>query len=232
MRNFKKTAEEPDCLKEQKKLKTGKYDCGKVVEILQKDFQNKCYICEDKDITNLNIEHFVPKSLGVDYKFDWKNLFYSCRHCNSIKSDDFNTKSENEILNCLDEKANVLGGIKYIVKNRIRKEIYFEAINSDLKTKNTVAILDLVHNNISTPQRLAQSKSLRIKIIKEIHKFESLFENSIGLPTDEETVEEITKNLKKKSPFSAFKIWYFIEEFGKENLKNFIEKEEFDKFFV
>jgi 5-methylcytosine-specific restriction endonuclease McrA len=91
MRNFTKTNKAPDCLSEQKKLKTGKYDCGKVLQLLSKDFHNKCYLCEDKDITSINIEHFVPKSLGKDFKFDWKNLLFACRHCNEIKSNDYNT---------------------------------------------------------------------------------------------------------------------------------------------
>jgi len=232
MRNFIKTPEVPECLSHQMTLRTGKYDCGNVAELLSKDFKNKCYICEDNNVTNMNIEHFVPKSLGRDHKFNWDNLFFACRHCNGIKSDDFNTTSNNQILNCLVGSANVLGGINYKIEDKFNKVLSFEALNKDKNTLNTVELLDLTHNTVSTEQRKVQAQNVRKRIIKEINRFERIFEGSIGLPEDEETVEEMQNCMKKGKAFSAFKIWHFISIYGKENLPKFIGQEEFNKYFA
>lgn len=53
--------------------------------ILQQDFFNKCYICEEKESTLINEEHFHSYKNYKHLKYEWENLFYACAHCNKIK---------------------------------------------------------------------------------------------------------------------------------------------------
>ena len=83
---FEKTAEAPASLaREKRKGKNGSYREEDVISLLDKDFCGKCYICETKRPTGINIEHFVPHHNNIDLMFDWKNLFLSCPHCNNAK---------------------------------------------------------------------------------------------------------------------------------------------------
>ena len=63
------------------------YNTPKVNEALKEMFRKKCYICENKDgISSYQIEHLTPHRDNADLKYDWKNLFLSCAHCNNIKN--------------------------------------------------------------------------------------------------------------------------------------------------
>ena len=77
----------------------GDYKQPDVVLQLEKDFRGKCYLCETKDLTDPEVEHLVPHH-GRKLKhliFDWNNLFYTCRHCNSVKN---NSMYDGKILDC------------------------------------------------------------------------------------------------------------------------------------
>ena len=67
-------------------IKTEKdYRSEKVLSILQRDFFNKCYVCEEKEPTSINVEHFRSYKNYKHLKYEWENLFYACAHCNKIK---------------------------------------------------------------------------------------------------------------------------------------------------
>ncbi len=81
------------------KGKNGSYNERDVVEQLQKDFHGKCYICELKDLTDIEVEHLYPHHNRqiIERVFDWNNLFYACPHCNRIKN---HRKYDDMILDC------------------------------------------------------------------------------------------------------------------------------------
>lgn len=89
----------PDSLAEEAKKVNGKYDKPDVIERLKRDFHNKCYICEMKELQDPNVEHLLPHKNGKypERKFGWENLFWSCSHCNGVKN---NGKYDNGILDC------------------------------------------------------------------------------------------------------------------------------------
>ena len=60
MRNITKSQPAPACLALEKAKKSGTYNCGDTFQRLHDDFLGKCYLCEDKTATGLNIEHFKP----------------------------------------------------------------------------------------------------------------------------------------------------------------------------
>ena len=66
-----------------------------VVDYLVKDCHNKCYICEQKDFTDKEIEHIIPHQDDKKLKYDWYNLLLSCSHCNGIKR-------TRRIINCIE----------------------------------------------------------------------------------------------------------------------------------
>lgn len=52
------------------------YRSEKVLSILQQDFFDKCYICEEKIPTSINVEHFHSYKNHKHLKYDWENLFF------------------------------------------------------------------------------------------------------------------------------------------------------------
>ena len=98
MVKIKRSFPAPSSLAEEAK-RNGKYDREDVIKRLQKDFHNKCYICEMKELQDPNVEYLLPHKNGKypDRKFDWENLFWSCGHCNGIKN---NSKYDGGIIDC------------------------------------------------------------------------------------------------------------------------------------
>ena len=76
-----------------------RYRHDDVVKQLFIDFHDKCYICETKPIEDPEVEHLLPHKSGTisERKFDWHNLFLSCRHCNGVKNQ---RRYEGRIIDC------------------------------------------------------------------------------------------------------------------------------------
>ena len=97
-----------------------------MIERLKKDFHNKCYICEMKELQDPNVEHLLPHKNGKypERKFDWENLFWSCSHCNGVKN---SGKYDDGILDCC--------------KDDPEKVLSFSLVNDDVM----ITILNLGH---------------------------------------------------------------------------------------
>lgn len=69
------------------------------IETLREDFNERCGYCDDSDrlrIRSYTIDHFVPRnpkdfSHNIESNF-YYNLVYSCRYCNSAKTNKWPTK--------------------------------------------------------------------------------------------------------------------------------------------
>lgn len=85
----------------------GSYCEKDVMERLQKDFHDKCYICELKPLTDVEVEHLHPHHNRKikERVFDWNNLFYACPHCNSVKAA---AKYDDKIIDCCTVDPEVL----------------------------------------------------------------------------------------------------------------------------
>ncbi len=55
----------PASLVKEAKKANGRYDKQDVIEQLKKDFHNKCYICEIKELQDPNVEHLLPHKNGI-----------------------------------------------------------------------------------------------------------------------------------------------------------------------
>lgn len=83
-----RTPTPPPSLAIESKKARGSYTLEDVISQLKQDFHSKCYLCELKDLTDIEVEHLLPhyNRKIKERIFDWNNLFYTCPHCNSIKN--------------------------------------------------------------------------------------------------------------------------------------------------
>ncbi len=206
MFQVRRDSKEPASLSVEKLKKDGKYNSDDVLEELIKIFFNKCYLCEEKNISSINVEHLIPHEGDKDLKFSWKNLFLSCSHCNNTKLSRFKN-----ILDCT--KDDVVNTIKCNFESFSQKSISIEALNSDSKTLETVTLLNLIYNGETITKKL-ESENIKTKIFNEINLFYDKIEYIKNILGDklsnidnipENIKKELTELLSKESPFSAFK---------------------------
>lgn len=215
---FEKSKRIPASLAIEKKKASGSYKCNDVLLAIKDDFKNKCYLCEWKQPTSINVEHFIPHKGNKNLKFDWKNLFWSCYHCNITKSDKFTN-----ILNCTIFSDKVDKKIKYKINTFPFGNVEIEIVEISPKVTETVKLLNAVYNG-STPLKNIESENLRDAIREEIDRFRTSlikFYKS-NLPESRSYYElEIREHLNISSNFTAFKRWII---FDNERMKNDFEK--------
>ncbi len=196
MFNVKRTYPEPKSLANKKE-----YNGEDVLNELINIFYNKCYICEEKYISSINVEHLISHKGDINLKLDWENLFLAYPHCNGQKG----TKFDN-ILDCT--KDDVVNCIKYEIFHKgLKSEVKITAVNTDTKTKKTTELLNLIYEGETTTKKL-EANNIKCKIKKEILLFtEILLKITDVNNISSDLKKEITESLSKESPFSAFKRW-------------------------
>ncbi|MGV6979364.1 HNH endonuclease signature motif containing protein [Bacillus toyonensis] len=215
---FKKSLPAPDDLIIESKKKNGNYATPGVLAKLKEDFYDKCYICEYKKPTTINVEHLRPHKNNDTLKYDWLNLFLSCSHCNNIKLH----KYEN-MLNCTVPDEDIENLIKVSMHIPLpTKKVEVEALSTDPKVLETVELLDKVYNG-TTPMKAMESYYIRESLVKELLKFITNLNDYLSVETT--TSKEyykmlIEEQLHSSSPFTMFKRWIIkespelIEEFS------------------
>lgn len=218
MINIDRNQAAPECLAVEKlKPSSQNYRCGDVINRLEAIFFNKCYLCEQKTPTGINVEHFIPHRKNRDLMFDWDSLYFVCPHCNNIKGD----KHDN-ILNCTEIQPIITEVIKFSINPFPNEIAYIQALNGSEIVINTANLLDKIYNSPnSTPLKKLESANLRNQLSKELNEFtrytvEYAYENFPSKKQDLKTI--IITHLQKDSPFSAFKIWQV-------KTSNFLSKE-------
>ena len=214
---FEKTAEAPASLaREKAKGKNGSYREDDVVTLLDKDFHGKCYICETKYPTGINIEHFIPHRGNIDLMYDWNNLFLTCPHCNNTKEMLERAPERSDgFLNCTVPEDRVDECISYRVEinsNMISTVHIAVAEASEgiirARRENTVALLKDVYNG-TTPLKTIEARNIRTLLLDEIIKFQRLlisYETTSG-KARQEAAGKLSKALQNNTPFTAFKRW-------------------------
>lgn len=188
-------------------------DKEEIIELLKKDFKEKCYLCEDKtDPRYLEIEHFLPKRPKNSPKEDeirknsWGNLMLACSQCNKQKS------NIEPILNptFIDEKIDEKIFFRIILddKNQYKSKIAIginDNKNNNIATNNTAELLVKIHNG-----KNLKSSGLREKIYNEVVKFEGYIKRYQCAETERrkrELLQDIKEELSNSSHFTAFKRW-------------------------
>lgn len=206
MIHLKKSKNVPPSLAVEKQKASGTYRMDDVLNQLKTDFKNKCYICETKDLTSLNVEHFMAHEGDIDLKFDWNNLFLSCVHCNNLKSNKFNN-----LLNCTSEEYNVDERIKYVCMPFRFMEI--EPLDDEAKTIETVRLLQDVYNG-TTPLKKLESSNLMKSVWAELNKLIDLIQEYYCSEEGEsrEYLTALLRNrLSRASAYASIKRWYVKE---------------------
>ena len=206
MINIVRNQAAPECLAiEKQKPSSENYRCGDVLNRLQIDFFNKCYLCEQKEPTGINVEHFHSHRGNRDLMFDWSNLFFACPHCNNIKGD-----RHDNILNCTEINPTITDIIKFSMNPFPNEVTLIEALNDDETVKNTVDLLNKIYNSQSPDIKRLESSNLRSKLSRELNEFtRSIIDYAYEKrPSQKEDLRAIIiDHLKKDSQFTAFKIW-------------------------
>ena len=206
---LEKSQPAPVCLEKEKLKKDGDYKCEEVLERLSRDFKNKCYICEAKAPTTINVEHFVAHQGNQNLKFDWNNLFFACGHCNNTKLNKFD-----KLLNCTDLNDDVAGKLKYVFNSFPIEQVSIEALDGSEETKATQTLLLAVYNGI-TKLKVLESANLRQQLLNEIDEFQKSLMHYLKETNSAKDYEfyltQIRGHLSRASGFTAFKRWIILE---------------------
>lgn len=199
---FEKSQSAPDCLEKEKLKVSGDYKCGCVLERLKNDFKNKCYICESKAMTGINVEHFKSHQGDIDLKFDWDNLFFACGHCNNTKLAKFD-----DILNCTDLNDDVENALKYEFKPFPYELVTIETLNNNPRTIKTKELLLAVFNG-TTKLKIIESDNLRTELLNEIRDYQRHlcdYYETHDVEDKNYSLRKIKSHLHAASAFTAFK---------------------------
>lgn len=183
-----------------------------VLSELSRIFYDKCYLCEIKDPTAVNVEHFDAHRGDPEKKFDWANLYYVCGRCNNIKLANYNN-----LLDCANVDHDVFRLIKHLPPHTpFQCKIIIEAMNNDEKTLETGRLLDEIFNTEKTINKKISGKYLRKKIFQRYNRFLELVNtyNDDELPQNrkDDALERLQGLVSKKQEFSAFIRWIVLED--------------------
>lgn len=196
----------PKSLEEEKKKANGKYDKQDVIEQLKKDFHNKCYICEMKELQDPNIEHLLPHKNGAypERKFDWENLFWSCGHCNGIKN---NSKYNDGIIDCCKYDPE-----KYLISEVRNDEVMVCAIDDNDEIATRTALLISETFSMKNTGMRTYASDMRLKLLqREMDVLFKQLEKMRKDPDSKITIRIIRSLLRRETAFAAFKRCYVRE---------------------
>lgn len=201
---------EPQGLTHQKTLSNGNYNQADVISTLRDDFCNKCYICEQKNPTSINIEHLIPHCGDDLLRLEWSNLFYCCTHCNNTKL----AKQEfHPVLDCTILGSRVTLSLKLTYLPFPDEKILVEADSSIPNVIATSKLLHAVYNG-TTAQKKIESNNLRTLITGEMVKFRKLLVELLnkteGSPERFEALTKVKGELQRDTAFTAIKFWEVI----------------------
>lgn len=207
MFNTVRSIDTPHCLCAER------YNTKEVVDILEPMFFGKCYLCEQDELSDPEIEHFDPHEGNVAKKYDWNNLYYSCGRCNSIKS-----KIHKNLLDCCDPSVDVFRAIQCLLPSTPDSLVYVQATGNpvDEQTRNTVVLIEKCYNEKNTPLRGITRSVLMEKLFEHYTDFLT-YRLTIRdkRSTDNEkqhAIDRIKAMLKDSFPFSVFWKWHVISD--------------------
>lgn len=191
-------------LEEEKKKVHGSYRLDEVITALKEEFHDKCYICEQKHITSINIEHFKAHKGNKDLMFDWNNLYWACSHCNNLKLGKYDN-----ILDPGNPEEDVESSIHYgmpILHKRAQVEISPCIVNE--KVNQTVELLNYVYNG-KTSIKDIEAVNIKNNLVDELVQFTSWLRDFDDDELEEDEKESLKRKIRKglnaKSAFTAFK---------------------------
>ncbi len=193
----------PKSLAEEAEKATGKYDKQDVIEQLKRDFHNKCYICEMKELQDPNVEHLLPHKNGryPKRKFDWENLFCSCWHCNGIKN---NNKYDEGIIDCCKQDPE-----RYLHFHLIENTIVIDVSDKKDEIQNRTALLIMEVFSVKNTGMRTYTSDERLRLLqKEMNILYQQLKKLHNNPDSKVILRTICSLLRRESAFAAFKRCY------------------------
>ena len=195
---------EPAQLSIERNKASGTYRHSDIVTVIKKDFYNRCYLCEDNP-QSINIEHLIPHRDDRVLIYKWENLFWSCSHCNNIKSAKYD-----DILDCTTQ-ADIEDILSYRFEPFPTEDVHIEIAPSykDVyQAQQTQALLLDVFNGTTTLKSI-ESNGLRKFITSELIHLQGLLRDLDNENKSEEEIADIKLKLisalSPKSLFASFK---------------------------
>lgn len=196
---YRKSQPAPEELSKEKQKSSGSYRVKEVMERVREDFYDKCYICGQKNPTNINVEHFRPHEGNRDLKFEWNNLFWSCSHCNNTKSNKYK-----KILNCTKKEDRVEESFRYHINPFPGAKIEITPLKEGEEIDDTLKLLNAVYNG-TTDLKDIEAENIQKHLLFEIKAFTSLLWKHDSIRADEEYSRDVLMKIKQhlhdSSPF-------------------------------
>lgn len=182
-----------------------------VLKSLHESFHGKCYLCESKGLTSINIEHFNSHQNNEDKKYDWNNLFYACGRCNNLKGHHFNN-----LINCTDKDIDALRLIRHVPPTTpYSSKVIIEAMDDSPQTLQTADLLKKIFMGTNTPNQALSGVELRKSISRKyttLYENINIFINETSTAIQKEAALDTMKVLmSKKQEYSAFLRWAILD---------------------
>lgn len=178
----------------------GSYKKADVIHQLEADFHHKCYLCELKNPSDIQVEHLHPHHNRTikERVFDWNNLFFSCPHCNLMKNKRI---YDDAILDCCEVDPEPL--LNHIFENQ--KVIITSNSSSADKTAQLIEECFECRN---TGIREYQCQYRFHELSIEMNAFFRALEKYKNKPNSPRFKASLRSMLSRESKFAAFKRYY------------------------
>lgn len=206
MFNVERPAEVPVC------LTNGRYNDREVVDVLIPMFFGKCYLCEQDELSDPEIEHLDPHEGDEAKKLAWENLFLACSRCNSIKS-----TTHRGLLNCADPALNAFRAIACLMPSTPDDDVQVNnlLVGND-SAERTVTLLRLCYNSQNTPLRGVTRSVLIEKMFSHYTEFLKLRMTIVSKRSSDAEVDvakgRLQSMLRIGFPFSVFWRWHLLKD--------------------
>ncbi len=202
MFNVKRNCPIPTSLAGQKTFKS-----ADVLEALAEIFFDKCYLCETKNPTSINVEHLVAHRGSVEKMYDWNNLYFCCSRCNNVKLDRFNN-----LLDCTDERYDVCALIKHLPPHTpYQNRLTIQAMSPDPKAVETAGLLDEIFNGDKTINKTLSGVYLRTSVYKAYNRFNKYcriyFSNTKTVDQKDQALLVLQNLMSRTQEHSTFLRW-------------------------
>lgn len=168
-----------------------------ILQQLENDQHQKCYLCERRLCTDFQVEHLRSKENYPSLHQDWNNLFWVCGYCNGKKLHHFD-----EILSPI--AVNIEDEVKQSV-DFLNNQAVFEVLQETNAHTQTIELLNRIHNG-TRRLRTKREENFFSYIIGVINGFLRLVDAYLGSPTAEKEAL-VREELQIDKECLGFKYW-------------------------
>lgn len=114
------------------------YTCEAVRQALITDGDQKCFICERRRDTDLQVEHLQSSTNYPELEDKWDNLYIACDYCNKRKSsyhDDMLHPDQRDVEELIDHRVDLMGEVAQ-----------FSSTQATADVQSTISLLSKVYN--------------------------------------------------------------------------------------